>query len=193
MPQVQHKDIPDNQLHEPKGVVSATSGQVYTANGSGSGVWKHPAGTAYGELYIAGNTTSQTLSTASAYSKLNPSSAWQSNGGNLITLDGANGQLTVTQAGVYQLSFWAHFTTAALASGTVYNFKYALNGAVGSRLVAAQKPTNGADSLNVSATGIVSLPANTQVSIYAAGDGTSSNTAIIVKEAGLSAVLLKVS
>ncbi len=39
---IQHSAIPDAQLHEPKGVVSASVNQIYTANGSGSGVWKRP-------------------------------------------------------------------------------------------------------------------------------------------------------
>lgn len=39
---IQHAVIPDAQLHEPKGVVSASAGQVYVANGSGSGTWKKP-------------------------------------------------------------------------------------------------------------------------------------------------------
>jgi hypothetical protein len=36
---VQHKDIPNDGLHEPKGVSTASSGQVYLANGAGSGTW----------------------------------------------------------------------------------------------------------------------------------------------------------
>lgn len=39
---IQHSAIPDANLHEPKGVVSALAGQVYSANGSGSGTWKRP-------------------------------------------------------------------------------------------------------------------------------------------------------
>lgn len=39
---IQHRNIPDAQLHEPKGVSAASANQVYTANGSGSGVWKRP-------------------------------------------------------------------------------------------------------------------------------------------------------
>lgn len=39
---IQHRDIPDAQLHEPKGVASAASGHVYTADGSGSGDWQFP-------------------------------------------------------------------------------------------------------------------------------------------------------
>lgn len=37
---VQHRDISDAYLHEPKGIVSATSNTVYVANGSGGGSWK---------------------------------------------------------------------------------------------------------------------------------------------------------
>jgi hypothetical protein len=36
---VAHASLTGADLHEPKGVASATSGQVYVANGSGSGVW----------------------------------------------------------------------------------------------------------------------------------------------------------
>lgn len=39
MADVPHKNIPNAGLHEPKGVSSATSGQVYVANGAGSGTW----------------------------------------------------------------------------------------------------------------------------------------------------------
>ena len=35
-----HRNMTGSDLHEPKGVASASTGQVYAANGSGSGVWK---------------------------------------------------------------------------------------------------------------------------------------------------------
>ncbi len=37
---IQHKNIPDAELHESKGVASAASNTAYFANGSGSGTWK---------------------------------------------------------------------------------------------------------------------------------------------------------
>ena len=37
---IQHNVITDPDIHEPKGVAAASSGQVYVANGSGSGTWK---------------------------------------------------------------------------------------------------------------------------------------------------------
>jgi hypothetical protein len=35
----QHKDLSGSDLHEPKGITSATNKQVYVANGAGSGSW----------------------------------------------------------------------------------------------------------------------------------------------------------
>ena len=37
---IQHRDIPDGERHEPKGISAALSGQAYFSNGSGQGVWK---------------------------------------------------------------------------------------------------------------------------------------------------------
>lgn len=35
-----HRDLPDSELHEPKGVVSASANQVYVSDGVGSGAWE---------------------------------------------------------------------------------------------------------------------------------------------------------
>jgi hypothetical protein len=37
---IQHSAIPDNQRHEPKGISTASAGQVYLADGATSGVWR---------------------------------------------------------------------------------------------------------------------------------------------------------
>lgn len=36
---IEHKDITDPKIHEPKGVSDATDKQAYISNGAGSGVW----------------------------------------------------------------------------------------------------------------------------------------------------------
>jgi hypothetical protein len=36
---ISHKNITDPQIHEPKGISAANAGEVYVANGSGSGSW----------------------------------------------------------------------------------------------------------------------------------------------------------
>lgn len=40
MPTTAHKNLTGVDLHEPKGVAAATSGQVYRADGAGSGSWQ---------------------------------------------------------------------------------------------------------------------------------------------------------
>lgn len=39
MADIAHSTLTGSDLHEPKGVASATSGQIYIADGAGSGVW----------------------------------------------------------------------------------------------------------------------------------------------------------
>ncbi len=39
---IEHSTLSTGDLHEPKGIASATSNQVYVANGSGSGAWSVP-------------------------------------------------------------------------------------------------------------------------------------------------------
>lgn len=187
---IQHKLIADADLHEPKGVASAASGKVYQANGSGSGTWVYPPGKAHAEIYIDAGVTAQTLSGSSAYAKLNPSTEWTAGVSNVLTVSAANGTITLTEAGTYMVNFWCQFSTAAIANGTLYNFKYNLDGTNSGRTLSVSKFSNGADKLHISATGLVTATANQVLSIYVGGDATSSSTAITVLEAGLSAVKL---
>ena len=184
MANIQHASIPEAYLHEPKGVSTATSGQVYIANGLGSGVWTTL--TRYGELYITGGVTSQTLSAASAYSRLDPGTAWQAGVSSGVTLTPTDGTFTIIETGIYQLSFWCVFSTASLAAGTRYSFKFAVNGVAQPRITSTYKPTNGVDTLDLSASGIASFTAGDVISIYVAGDAISSSTNIIPIDAGFS-------
>lgn len=40
MPDVQHANLPNAELHEPKGVSAASANTIYVANGAGSGTWQ---------------------------------------------------------------------------------------------------------------------------------------------------------
>lgn len=62
-----HKDLTGADLHEPKGVASASSGQVYVADGAGSGSWGSAPVTLPALTSAGGNitiTAGTTLSTA---------------------------------------------------------------------------------------------------------------------------------
>lgn len=39
---MEHRNIPNDGLHEPKDIVFATAGQVYVSDGNGSGTWRTP-------------------------------------------------------------------------------------------------------------------------------------------------------
>jgi hypothetical protein len=188
---LEHANLTGSQLHEPKGISAASAGKVYISNGAGSGVWSAPGGSVYGEIYVANGVAPQTLPAASAYARVD-ANEWAANGANGTTLNTTDGTITVPTAGVYFLSFWATFTTASLAAGTKYNFKYAINGTPAAvRFLAVQKNTAGSDVLTCSATGIYTASANDVISVHVAGDGTSSSTNITVNEAGFSAILLR--
>jgi hypothetical protein len=56
MVNVPHSTLTTTDLHEPKGAAAATSGQVYVANGSGSGVWTTISTPVFMQKHIAGLT-----------------------------------------------------------------------------------------------------------------------------------------
>jgi hypothetical protein len=163
---------------------------VYVTNGAGAGTLQYPAGKLYADMYIDAGVTSQTLSASSAYAKLDPGSEWTAGAYKGLTINGTDGTITLTEAGTYMISFWASFTTASIASGTTYNFKFAINGTTTPRIMMTQKHTAGSDVLVICAQGLATVSANDVLSIYVAGDATSSGTTITVKEAGLTAIRL---
>jgi len=187
---IQHKLITDPDIHEPKGVAAAVIGKVYQSDGAGSGSWVYPPGKAHAEIYIDAGATAQTLSAASAYAKLNPGTEWTAGVTNVLTVSAANGTITLAEAGNYLINFWAHFSTAAIANGTLYNFKFNLDGTSSGRTLTVSKFSNGADKLHIAATGLLTATAGQVLSMYVGGDATSSSTAITVIEAGLSAIKL---
>jgi len=188
---VQHNAITDPDLHEPKGIAAATAGKVYVSDGASSGDWKYAPGKAHAELYITSGATAHTLAAASAYTKVNPSGEWTASGNeDHLTVDAANGEIDLLYAGHYFISFWMTFSTASIASGSQYKFKFAVDGVTSPRTVYVTKPTNGVDIIEISATGLVSATANQTLTIQAAGDGTSSGTTFTPLETGLQALFL---
>lgn len=214
---IQHNVITDPDLHEPKGVASATSGKVYVANGAGSGTWSYPvagqdtaldgqvftsdgAGAGaweyppakgHGEIYITSGATAHTLGSASSFTLLNPSGEWTASGQeDLLTSTVSTGQLNLNVAGHYLVLFYITFTTDSLAAGTQYYFSPALDGVVDPRYLAIEKHTAGADDVTVSGQFLMNATASQALAIYAAGDGTSSSTNITPVEAGLTAIYL---
>lgn len=188
---VQHNVITDPNIHEPKGASTASAGQVYVADGAGSGNWRTPGGGDYAEIYITGGTVATALPAASAYTKINPQAKWQAGESSGATSTPANGELVLTNAGTYLIEFWCAFDTAAIAAGAEYYFKYGVNGALSTRILSTQKNTAGVDRVSLAAHGIIVATAGTLLTIHVAGDGTSSGTDMTVIDSGLAAILIK--
>jgi microcystin-dependent protein len=51
---IEHRDIPNSQLHEPKGISTAAAGTVYTADGNGSGSWEELPGISRASAFPVG-------------------------------------------------------------------------------------------------------------------------------------------
>ena len=69
MANVNHSSLTDPYLHEPKGVAAAASGEVYVANGAGSGAWRFLP---HAFCYYTDVGTGTTISTPISYTKVNP-------------------------------------------------------------------------------------------------------------------------
>lgn len=66
---IQHSAIADPNIHEPKGVAAASSGQVYIANGLGSGAWRYLP---HSHCYYDNIGTGTTYTAPTAYTLVNP-------------------------------------------------------------------------------------------------------------------------
>jgi hypothetical protein len=68
---VQHASISDPNIHEPKGVTSASNGDVYVANGAGSGAWVNKntlfPTPIYGIRFLKNNVTATSIPVADTW------------------------------------------------------------------------------------------------------------------------------
>lgn len=131
---IQHKDVPDAQLHEPKGIIGAVNKAVYFADAAGSGAWRaiteqelsyadktknkfgwndisdslYTSGTPRAVAAARTQVTNNGLAAQSDTSRLG--SVWN-NGTNVFTINDLNA--------AYELRF-SFKCTAAAAAGTPY-------------------------------------------------------------------------
>lgn len=105
MANVQHKDIVDPNIHEPKGVKFAPIGTAYVANGSGSGTWTEVL--TPGDLGITPSaifTLDKTIATAQPSGSLFPGTWNTSYSWGNVRIDKLDGFLQVNKTGIYLIS-----------------------------------------------------------------------------------------
>jgi hypothetical protein len=81
MANVNHSTLTDPFLHEPKGIAAAPAGQVYIADGAGSGDWKELARYVNGYVAFDAATPAYQHSVTTSFTALNPTFAISTNNG----------------------------------------------------------------------------------------------------------------
>ena len=185
----EHSTLTGASLHEPKGASTATSGQIYTANGLGSGVWKDTVGAVHGQMEIVGNTTGlattaavdTTLNTDTDYSKV--TGLWSAptsttNVGIVFSVD----KIIVPDTGTYELSFWGSFTSP---NSSITGFKFAINDVAPYSVPKIKRSSTASTDWGVlAAQSLVDLSANDIISMYYANTVTNA-TGIVIEDATL--------
>lgn len=168
MPDIQHNVLTTTDLHEPKGASTATSGQVYVADGAGSGTWKNL--TAYATI---NNLESDAVS-ISTIGTTAQTMAFTNNGlASNATADAANNRITSGETGVYFVTFCCSFSTTASGDAGSYEFKIMDNGvATGFACSAEMSGTN--DRLTVSCQGIVDITTGHHITVEVESDNGSN-------------------
>lgn len=69
---IEHKDIPDGDRHEPKGISTAANGEFYVSQGTGTGVWSNPIADINNSNFMTLNVSIPDISTAGSYFVTNP-------------------------------------------------------------------------------------------------------------------------
>jgi len=187
---IEHKNIPDADLHEPKGVATALERTIYTADGLGSGVWGHTSTSCHGAMEIVNNSTATsvtaavdaTLNTDSDYVKI--TAGWT--GPHLHNMSFNIDEMIADIAGHYELFFWASIKIPSI--NNFIGLKFAINDTTpfSAQKIVSQSATAG-DYRNISGSAAVDLSATDTISIYIAASKTDN---IIIEEAGLNMVLL---
>jgi hypothetical protein len=170
---IQHKLIPDSDLHEPKGVATAAAKSVYVATGAATGVWTLSAN---GAIYFDNISVPYSLTYPATYTKLSPTTL-AIGIGNSVT-EATTARLTSVKAGTSVFRAEAQLSVSQ-ASGANKALRFGLykNGALipGSVITLT---TVTALIYNVTLSIPVSLAENDYVEVYAQNDGASGDIAV---------------
>ena len=124
---VEHVDITDPYVHEPKGAAAANSGEIYVANGAGSGAWTNKKTFSvlpyYGAMATLANATATSMATALTYYQI----AGTFTVGTVNGFTFASNQLTVPATGIYQITYDFLITQSGGADQT-YKMSVGING-----------------------------------------------------------------
>ena len=187
---IEHKNITDPNIHEPLGVATADSGDMYVANGAGSGTWQKSSMNAHGEMTVTNNTTA-TVITAAADATLNTdtdyvkiTAGWGAPHAHGVTFN--VDELVAPVNGHYEVAFWSSIKVPSI--NNFIGIKYAVDDSTPyslQKIVSQSVSAN--DYKNLSGHGGIDLTTGQTVSVYIAGTKTDN---LVIEEAGVSLRLL---
>ena len=140
---------------------------------------------AFGEIYVAGGVTAQTLTAANTFYKV---TGFTTNGlSNNITPDAANDRVTMPLAGIYLIQF---FITFSDSNNKTFSFRcYNETTASAYANTVVKSHSHSTDPMFVAVSAFVQAAANDNLIVQAACD--SAGTAITVSDANFAVLLLK--
>jgi len=186
---VEHKNLPNAELHEPKGVSAASAGQVYVADGASSGAWASQDH-AFAQGYIEGNASSTTISGTGSGNEVQVSfgGAFNSALTNSFTIDTA-GTFTYTGSDTVNVMVDVTiFATQGSASSVEYIFQIAKNGTVIASSV-SQLETDGTNGRACSCGTLTTLNTNDTIELYVRNETNTQD--ITVKTCSIRVVSLE--
>lgn len=164
MANVQHSALTGSELHEPKGAATANNGEVYIANGAGSGTWTELF--QYGNIYTQESDASTLSTIGTTVKDLTFSTDGEAN---ICVADSANNRITLTNAGKYHISFTGSVSTVAAGDAGTYKFKVALN-SIPTVLEAEIEMSGTSDLSEIAVTGILDVTAGQQLTVEVESD-----------------------
>ena len=182
----EHVNATDPDIHEPKGVSTANSGDVYVADGAGSGAWGQSV-SEYANIYTQ-KSDSVTLSSIGTTVQTLPFSTDGAENG--AVADSSNNRLTLTTAGDYKVDFHISMATAAAGDAGLYSFVVLDDGVV-TPLESDIELSGTTDTTVVSVSGVITVGAGSQLTVRIASDEAGNTDDIEIYNAQLSALLLK--
>lgn len=184
MPTIEHSVLTTTELHEPKDVSTASSGEVYVADGLGSGSWEpSDNNTSHGSIY---SVDSDAVSIGSIGTTSQKFAGFASNGPSLNTTpDASNDQITIGSAGNYFINFTTSFATTATGDAGTYEFRVRVNG-VESVIGLKRAMSGSSDTGSATGSGILTLALNDVITVYVESDDGGNSDDIDIEFCSLS-------
>ncbi len=199
---VQHRDIPEAQLHEPKGVStaqanqtyvadgatsgswsepepkgvgSALAGNLYIADGAGSGSWTDPGGAIFGSAYFATNSTATVISATDTPVIVDPGS-WATTVTDTIVFD--TNKFIVPEDGIFEISMSGAFSGGGGGGGNEYRFHFRKNGVTLATAPCATRVTSSSDIGSISMSTYQQFALDDEISIEVRNMDATNNPTV---------------